>query len=357
MKQTSSPAPLLTRLETLADSARLRMLHLLAGEELAVTELADVLQMPQSTVSRHLKLLAEQGWVVSRGERTANFYRMANGELPEPVRRLWELAVEETRGWPALEHDRLRLARRLAEREEKGGDARAFYAGVAGEWERLRTELYGERFTGLALNALIEPDWVVADLACGSGGAALALAPWVAKVIAVDRSREMLAAARKRAAAACNIEWRQGELEELPIDDRAADAAVMLLALTHVEKPAKAVAEMARVVRPGGRAVVVDLLRHDREAFRRQMGQLRSGFEADELAALLESNGFASVRCAPLPAESEARGPALLLASARRANAALRTSPGSTESAGSREGAGQPPFTSKLFASRKGNRK
>ena len=121
-----SPTPLVSRLEALADPARLRMLHLLSAEELAVSELADVLQMPQSSVSRHLKLLAEQGWVVSRGERTANFYRMANGELPEPARRLWELAAGETQGWAALEHDRLRLARTLAAREEKSGDARAF---------------------------------------------------------------------------------------------------------------------------------------------------------------------------------------------------------------------------------------
>src|SRR5262245_52416986 len=114
-----SPTPLLARLEALADPARLRMLHLLSRAELAGSELADVLQMPQSSVSRHLKLLSDEGWVVSRGERTANFYAMANGELALAARRLWELAAEETRGWPALEHDGLRLARTLAAREAK----------------------------------------------------------------------------------------------------------------------------------------------------------------------------------------------------------------------------------------------
>jgi ArsR family transcriptional regulator len=355
----ASPEPLLARLDSLADPARLRLLHLLSAEELAVSELAGILQMPQSSVSRHLKLLGEQGFVVARAERTANYYRMANGELPASSRCLWELAAAETASWPALEHDRLRLARTLAARDEKSGDARAFYAGVAAEWERLRTDLYGERFTDLALNALLPPDWVVADLACGSGAVALSLAPWVARVVAVDHSREMLAAARKRSQASAhakNVEWKKGELEALPLDDASCDAAVMLLALTHVEVPAAALGEMARIVRPGGRAVVVDLLRHDREAFRRQMGQVRSGFEAEELAALLETAGFTGTRCAPLPAEPEAKGPALLLASALRA-ASDGARSRSTDSGEPRASAGQPPFTSKLLASRKGKRK
>ena len=324
----SSPTPLLARLETLADPARLRLLHLLEAEELAVSELADVLQMPQSSVSRHLKLLAGQGWIVSRAERTANFYRMANGELPAPARRLWELAAEETRDWSALAHDRLRLRRCLAGRT---ADSRTFYAGVAGEWEKLRADLYGSRFTDLALHALLPADWVVADLACGSGDVAVSLAPRVHRVIAVDHSREMLAAARRRSRGVRNIDWKQGELEALPIDAGSCDAAVMLLALTHLEAPGRALDEMARVLRPGGRAVIVDLLRHDREEFRRRMGQRRSGFEADELAALLSAAGFTGVACAPLPPESEARGPALLLASGNRAKSSRRIEPQQTK--------------------------
>lgn len=317
MKQTSAHSPdrLLARISSLADAARLRMLHLLEQQELAVSELADVLQMPQSSVSRHLKLLAGEGWVVSRGEGTANFYRMANGELPEPSRLLWKLAADETREWPALAHDRLRMARRLAGR---AGEGRDFFAGVAGEWERLRTELYGERFTGIAFQALLAPGWVVADLACGSGAAAIALAPWVARVIAVDRSPEMLQAARRRAQGIDNVVLEEGDLERLPIADGACDAALALLALTQIDEPRLAVSEMARIVKPGGRAVVVDLLRHDREDFRRQMGQKRLGFSPDDLVHLLTAAGFDAVRCAPLPPETEAKGPALLLASGTR---------------------------------------
>ncbi|MFN7941561.1 MAG: metalloregulator ArsR/SmtB family transcription factor [Thermoanaerobaculia bacterium] len=313
---TSAPNPtaLLSRLDGLADPARLRLLALLEGEELGVSELAEILQLPQSTVSRHLKVLADLGYVLARSERTANFYRMANGELPDSARRLWELSREEIRGWPELEQDRLRLARRLERRS-----TREFFAGVAGEWERLRADLYGERFTLEALLALLPPEWTVADLACGSGAVTAMLAPHVARVVAVDNSPEMLEAARKRTRGRKNVELRQADLEALPLPDASVDAALLLLALTHVEAPDRVLAEMARIVRPGGRLVVVDLLAHDRDAFRQRLGQLRNGFAPAALARLLARAGGIEVACRALPTEPQAKGPALLLASARRA--------------------------------------
>lgn len=321
MNMPPTPEPFVARAESLAEPARLRLLALLEGNELAVSDLAEIVQLPQSTVSRHLKVLADQGWIAARGERTANLYRMLDGDLPAPALRLWQLAREEMRGWPALEHDRLRLARCL-ERRRGSGD---FFAGVADEWDHLRRELYGERFTDEALRALLPSSWTVADLACGSGSVAALLAPRVAKVIAVDLSPEMLEAARRRigtaAAPGGNVELRQGELEALPIATGACDAALLLLALTHIEAPEIAVAEMARVLKPGGRAVVVDLLRHDREEFRRRMGQRRNGFDAPELAALLAAAGLEAVTCSPLPTDPESKGPALLLAAASRPTA------------------------------------
>jgi ArsR family transcriptional regulator len=308
-------APLVERLASLADPARLRLLALVEARELAVSELAEILQLPQSTVSRHLKVLAELGWVVARSERTANFYRMAGGELPEGARELWRLSRAELEGWSELEHDRLRLERVLADRRT---DARAFFAGVASEWDRLRTELYGDRFTVEALAALLPEDAVVADLACGSGAVTALLAPAVGRVVAVDASPEMLRAARARTKGLGNVDLRRGDLAELPVESASCDAALLLLALTHVAEPARAVAEMARILAPGGRAVVVDLLRHDRDAFRRQMGQLGNGFEPAELAALLEGAGLAGVRCRALAPEPKAKGPALLLATATR---------------------------------------
>jgi ArsR family transcriptional regulator len=316
MKELSTSAdPLLARLGSLADPARLRLLALLEREELGVGELAEIVQLPQSSVSRHLKVLGDQGWVVWRPERTANLYSMPNSELSENSRLLWQLARSELDGWSALEHDRLRLERRLAER---AGDSRGFFAGVAGQWEKVRRDLYGERFTEAALTALLPSDWVVADLACGAGDVAVRLAPRVSRVVGVDRSPEMLATARRRARSLDNVEFHQADLERLPLADASCDAALLLLALSHVDDTTAALAEMARIVRFGGRVVVVDLLRHDRDAFRRAMGQVRNGFEVDELARLLEAAGMKQIDCAPLPPEPEAKGPALLLASAAR---------------------------------------
>lgn len=319
MNNSRSPESFVARAGSLAEPARLRVLALLEGHELPVADLAEILQLPQSTVSRHLKVLAEQGWIAARGEKTANLYRMLDGDLPAPALRLWQLAREAMGGWPALEHDRLRLARCL-ERRRGSGD---FFAGVADEWDHLRRELYGERFTDEALRALLPADWTVADLACGSGSVAALLAPRVAKVIAVDLSAEMLEAAQRRIGGAAmgaggNVELRQGALEALPIDDATCDAALLLLALTHIEEPARAIADMARILRPGGRAVVVDLLRHDREEFRRRLGQRRNGFDVAELAALLAAAGLEAVTCSPLPTDPESKGPALLLAAASR---------------------------------------
>ena len=313
MKQPpADPNALVSRLGSLADPARLRLLTLLEAEELGVGELAEIVQMPQSSVSRHLKALADTGWVVARSEGTANFYRLAADALPESARGLWDVARREIDGWPALAQDRLRLDRRLAAR---AADSRVFFAGVASEWETLRAELYGSRFTESAITALLPRSVVVADLACGAGDVAVRLAPHVAKVVAVDRSPEMLAAARKRTRAFPNVELHEADLAALPMESASCDAALLLLTLTHLPDLPPALAEMTRILAPGGRAVVVDLLSHGREDFRLRMGQKRDGFTARELTRLLSNAGLEEVTCAPLPPEADAKGPALLLAS------------------------------------------
>ena len=309
MNLLASPDPLLSRMAALGDPIRLRMLALLEREELGVGELAEVLQLPQSSVSRHLKQLAEVGWVVSRSERTANLYRMRADELDAAASQLWLLSRGEIANWAVLEHDALRLDQRLTRR-------RSVFADVADEWDDLRTELYGTLFTDVAIRALLPRDLVVADLACGSGAASAALAPHVARVIGVDSQPAMITAAERRGVA--NLDLRLGDLASLPIADGECGAAICLLALTHVDDPASALAEMARIVSPGGRVVIVDLLHHGRDDFRRRMGALRAGFTRDELAGLVAGTGLARVTCEPLPPEPQAKGPALLIATAER---------------------------------------
>lgn len=311
MVQNAQPAALLGRMASLADATRLRLLRLLERHELGVVELCDVLQLPQSTVSRHLKVLGDQGWARSRRQGTTRLYRMMQGELDPGARRLWLLTREQTEGWATVQQDALRLARHLRQRQE---DSQAFFAGAAAQWDKLRGELYGNDFTMTAMLALLPRDCVVADLGCGTGQVIAALAPNVKQVIGVDNSPAMLKAAKKRAGDFANVDLRRGDLEALPIDDALCDGALLLLALTYVADPPTVIREMSRILKPGGRAVIVDLLPHDRDDFRRQMEQQTSGFDPKQLTAQLTAAGLTNVQVHALPPQPDAKGPALFLA-------------------------------------------
>jgi ArsR family transcriptional regulator len=233
-------------------------------------------------------------------------------ELTAPARRLWLLAREQTEDWATLKQDELRLDRVLRAREAE--DSQAFFAGAAAEWDRLRTELYGDAFTTQAMLSLLPRDYVVADLGCGTGQVSSALAPHVKQVIAIDNSVAMLKAARKHTADFPNVDLRRGELTQLPIEANACDAALLLLVLSYVPDAGSALKEMSRVLKPGGKAIVVDLLPHDRDDFRRRMGQQRLGFEPNEFEALITDAAFDVPNIRPLPPEPHVKGPALFLA-------------------------------------------
>ena len=313
---TSDPELLMVRMDNLADPTRLRLLRLLERHELGVAELVDILQLPQSTVSRHLKVLADQGWLASRSRGTTNLYRMTSRELEPSARALWKLARREIDEWATGRQDELRLDHHLS---NGGRRAEEFFAGAAARWDKLRREQYGDRYGVVGLLALLPETSVVADLGCGTGSALADLAPHVERAIGVDSSGEMLKAARKRTREMSNVELHRAPLESLPLQDGECDAATMFLALTYVADPSRALGEMVRILRPGGKAVVVDLLSHDRDDFRIEMGQRHLGFEAAELESLAEDAGLVSVASRPLVPEPGAQGPALVMLTGRRA--------------------------------------
>ena len=292
----------------LSDPTRLRLLRLLDREELGVADLCDVLRLPQSTVSRHLKTLLDGGWLVGRREGTARLYRLVLDELDPARRDLWLVARDNSAGWATADQDALRLRHHLA-----GRDAAGFFDGVAGDWDAIRREQYGSRFDLAAALALLPPDATVVDLGCGTGGLLAEIAPFAGRVTGVDDSPAMLKAARRRTARFDNVTLRQGSLTAVPLDDATADFALCVLALSYTDDPAAVVAESGRVLKPGGRLVVVDLLAHDRDDFRRRMGQRHRGFSSDAALGLLA--GFADVRVVPLPPAAGAKGPALFVAS------------------------------------------
>ncbi|MEE9404719.1 MAG: metalloregulator ArsR/SmtB family transcription factor [Algisphaera sp.] len=315
MPSVTPPDMMLRWLATLADASRVRLLRLVEGEELGVSDLCAVVQMPQSTVSRHLKLLGDEGWLTHRRVATTHRYRMVLDELEAGQRELWVLTRKQMASWATLAQDDVRLAARLA---EKTDDAEAFFADAAADWDRTRHTLYGAGFSREALLALVPETWTVADLGCGTGSLACDLGPVVDQVIGVDNSPAMLEAARAQTRGLDNVTIKQGELTALPLEDASCDATLCVLVLTYLDDPAAAVAEMARVLRPGGRAVVLDLLLHDREDFRRGLGQRLLGFEPSALESLFAQAGLMNPCARPLRPDPQATGPALLLATATK---------------------------------------
>src|SRR6478672_321509 len=197
--------PFFDRLSALADPTRSRLLLLLDRHELTVGELCSALQLPQSTVSRHLKTLADEGWVTARAEGTSRRYAMPGSALDPGARRLWHLVRDQVGTTPSARHDLSRAEQVLLER---GSTSQAFFSSRAGQWDRVRAKLSGSRAELTPFAALLDPPWVVGDLGCGTGQTSAALAPFVAHVVAVDESSAMLTAARKRLGDRDNVDVR-----------------------------------------------------------------------------------------------------------------------------------------------------
>jgi SAM-dependent methyltransferase len=304
-------APILDHMTALSDPTRCRMLMLLEKHELTVSELCAVLQMPQSTVSRHLKTLSDDDWVASRRDGTSRFYSMPVDDLDSGAKRLWPLIREQVASTTGAGQDDRRLRGVLTRRRAKSQE---FFATAAGGWDHLRGELFGDEFFLWAVLGLIDPTLVVGDLGCGTGQLTETVAPYVRRVISVDGSTDMLDAARQRLGGAKNVELRQGELESLPIDSGDLDVAMLSLVLHYSPAPPRALAEVGRVVRKGGRVLVVDMLPHDRQEYQQQMGHVWLGFSDKQITRFLTGAGFGEVRVRMLPADPDAKGPALFAA-------------------------------------------
>lgn len=317
MKRSRDKLEVTDRLSALSEPIRLRIIRLLEAEELSVGEVARAVQLPQSTVSRHLKVLADGDWLTRRNEGTATYYRMVLDDLAPDARALWVTVRDQLGQSSELAEDLRRLETVIAERRT---DSRSFFGRVAGQWDELRSELFGQRLTPITLLSLLSSDWVVADIGCGTGNASEWLAPYVGRVIAIDQSEPMLEAAHKRLSDVENVEFRTGQLEELPLEDASVDAAVCLLVLHHMDEPEEALREMRRVLRSdraGGMALVVDMVEHDREEYRHAMGHQHLGFSRERIESMLREAGFEDVKYRVLPTETSAKGPGLFAAVGR----------------------------------------
>ncbi|MEO6222716.1 MAG: metalloregulator ArsR/SmtB family transcription factor [Vicinamibacterales bacterium] len=278
----------------LGDEARLRLLRLLSRESLNVTELTAVMGLAQSGVSRHLGLLKEAKLVTE--ERSGNFtwYKLnpevqagtgAYATLAPWLNATFELVTAATRA----DDGRLEEIRRLRREnfdQHGGGEERSQL--VPG-----RSWAAWSRALGLLLPAVD-----VADLGCGEGYLTIEAAHWARRVYAVDHSAEVLGRARKMAQRrrVKNITWKRGELEKVPLADASVDFAIASQALHHAQDPAVALAEARRILRPGGRVLVLDLRQHEEEWVQNSLGDRWLGFTPERLEALITGAGFDHVK-------------------------------------------------------------
>jgi SAM-dependent methyltransferase len=277
----------------LGDEARLRLLRVLAGRHgrLNVTELTTVLGLAQSGVSRHLKLLKEGGLVAEERGGGFSFYRLSPALLDSGFGGMWptlQAQFEAAAGTPEVRGDEARLHEVIRLRKENfdvhGTDRAQFVPGRSwAAWSR-------------ALGLLLPPV-EVADIACGEGYLSVEAARWAKKVIGIDRSGEVLKRARALAErrGVSNITWKRGEIEKLPLDDASVDVALLSQALHHAGEPARAVAEAARILRPGGHVLVLDLREHDQAWVRDRVGDRWLGFKDEDLRRFLTDAGLDEV--------------------------------------------------------------
>ena len=277
---------IVNKLKSISDETRLRLLHLLTHYELNVNEVVTVVEMVQSRVSRHLKILVEADLLKSRRDGGFVYY---SGVVADDNRLIRELVNEALGNQADCQKDLERAAALIRERQRR---TRRFFESVAETWEIRKAEVLG----GLDLNGVISEKIgaqpVVADLGCGTGALIAVLCRQSATIIGVDSSPRMLEQARIRTAPLNGVNLRLGELEYLPLRDQEADAAVMNMVLHHISEPVKVLAEVGRVLKPGGLFIIADFDKHAKTAVREKIGGAWFGFSPQELQGWLAGAGL-----------------------------------------------------------------
>jgi len=286
-------------LRVVADPNRLRILLLLRAEELSVAELQEILVMGQSTISTHLSQLKQAGLVEDRRTGKSNLYKLSPAD-GGPLEEILDRARQEI---PEAAPDQAAMRSVLRKRQDK---MRAFFDSVAG---RLGKDYVpGQSWKGVAEALLrLMPPMVIADLGAGEGTFALLLAQRAKKVIAVDTSAKMIEVGRDQALrhGVDNVEFRLGDMEELPIADREVDLVFFSQSLHHALHPDRAVEEAARILVPGGRIVLLDLAKHRFEEARELYADEWLGFSEAELESMLQKAGFTDIQTSVVHKEPE----------------------------------------------------
>ncbi len=280
-------------LKALADPLRLRVLAAVAEEELTVGEVQEVVDSVQSSVSRNLAILREAGFVQDRKEGTSVYFSVRRN-MPEPAVELFKSLQSRLAEIPEVKRDQARLQECRRRRLRK---SESYFASVAGDWERIRKSYFDDRVTSLSIEKLLPRNLTLADIGCGTGSLTFELARFARKVIGVDSSHEMLRRARAIAKERDleNVEFRQGDALELPLPSRSVDAAFCVMVLHFLADPARAMAGLCRITRPGGSVILVDLVQHKQEWMREQMAHQWLGFDRPAIERWFRQAGATAV--------------------------------------------------------------
>lgn len=291
MSERLSTAQVLGGLKGAGESTRLRLLALLQNGELNVTDLTRILGQSQPRISRHLKLLAEAGLIERFREGSWVFFRLADGFGPAQLARAIVAVLDPDD--PVLERDR---ARATAVKRERAEAAQAYFRAHAPEWDRIRTLHVADDQVEAAMRSALgaEPFGVLVDLGTGTGRMLELFADRFQRGIGLDINHDMLAYARAKLerAGLARCQVRQGDLFNVALDDRSADAVIFHQVLHFLDDPARAVAEAARILAPGGRLLVVDFAPHELEFLRDEFAHQRLGFEADQMVQWINDAGL-----------------------------------------------------------------
>ncbi|HET9297882.1 MAG TPA: metalloregulator ArsR/SmtB family transcription factor [Candidatus Binatia bacterium] len=280
-------------IKALGDPLRLRVLAAVSQEELTVGEVQEVVGSVQSSVSRNLAILREAGFIQDRKEGT-NVYFSTRRDMPAPAQELFKSLRERIKDLPEAKGDRARLENCRRRRLSR---SRNYFETVAGDWERIRRSYFDDRVASLAIEKILPRNLVLADVGCGIGSLTFELARFARKVIGVDLSQEMLRRARELAKERrlANVDLRLGDALKLPITTHSVDAAFCVMVLHFLSDPQKAIAELCRIVRPGGSIVLVDLVQHKQEWIREQMAHRWLGFDRNAIEDSFSAAGAEGV--------------------------------------------------------------
>src|SRR3569833_2161523 len=287
MYQQAMATSIVKILRVVADPNRLRILLLLKAEELSVAELQEILVMGQSTISTHLSQLKQAALVEDRRIGKNSLYRTTSGNGFVVLAELLARAQKEI---PEAAHDRATARRVVKKRQDK---MRAFFDSVAGRHGK--DYVPGKSWKAMAEALLrLMPPQIIAALGAGDGSFSLLLAQNAERVIAVDSSAKMIEFARDQAHRnhVKNVDYRLGDMEELPIDDEAVDIVFFSQSLHHALHPDRAICEAARILKPGGRIAILDLAKHRFEEARDIYADEWLGFTETELESMLDTAGF-----------------------------------------------------------------